>query len=221
MLLTVVALSATTVGRIEEKTGWHSCSACTKSTGTASTYSLSQFLVSPSQDGSSSKFHLGTSEPLSDVVWYKRISDSSSATHFSYTVHYYYTHPSIPTGMEFSANERRGYKWYRWDWQCSYYYGVWRVWDNGHGTWINVPIACTRPTAYKWTTVNFEGHRYNGKVYFDSITINGTKHYVNKSVYPKTMSSSSNSVTVHFQLNGDKSATDFDVWGDQFSLNYW
>ena len=221
MLLTVTALNATTVDHIEDTTGWHSCSSCTKSTGIASSYSLTQFLASPSQDGSSSKFHLGTSQPLADVVWFKRISNSSSATRFSYTVHYYYKDASVPTGMEFSASERVGYKWYRWDWQCSYYFKVWRVWDNARGTWVNTSVGCPRPTAYKWTGVNFEGHRANGKVYFDAITINGTKHYVNKSFNPKPMSSSSSSVTVHFQLNGGKSTAGFDAWGDRFSLTYW
>ena len=221
LAIVAVASNATTVSRIEDKTGWHSCSSCTKSTGTASSYSMTQFLSSPSQDGSSSKFHLSTSQPLADVVWFKRLSNSSSATHFSYTVHYYFKHPNIPTGMEFSANERVGYQWYRWDWQCSYYFGVWRVWDNSRGTWVNTSVGCPRPSAYQWTSVHFEGHRSNGKVYFDAITINGNKHYVNKTFYPKKMSSSSSSVTVHFQMNGDKAATDFDVWGDQFSLTYW
>lgn len=222
MLLTVVSLSATTtLDRLEEKSGWQSCSACTKSTGIATTSSMTQSQTSPSLDGSSTKFHLGTTESLADMLWYKRAVNSSSATHFRYTVHYYYQHPGVPTGMEFSTSEHVGYKWYRWDWQCSYYYGVWRIWDNANSAWINVPVACTRPTAYKWTTVQFEGHRYNGKVYFDAITINGAKHYINRSVYPKTLSYSGNWVTVHFQLNGDKAGTDFNVWGDQFSLTYW
>lgn len=221
ILFSAVVLNATTVDHLEDKSGWHSCSTCTKSTGTATSYFMSQLLASPSQEGSSTKFHLGTTQSLSDVLWFKRITDSSSATHFAYTVHYYYKHPSVPTGMEFSASQHVGYKWYRWDWQCSYYYGVWRIWDNAHSTWVNLSVPCRRPAAYSWTAVKFEGHRYNGKVYFDALTINGTKHYVNRSVYPKSLSYKGSWVDIHFQLNGDKAATDFDVWGDRFSLNYW
>lgn len=221
LLFAIGTAGATTVSRLEEKSGWKACSDCTKSTGIADSFNMTRFVNSPSLDGAAAQFHLGTLQSLSDVLWYKRVTDYSAATHFAYTVSYFYKHPGIPTGMEFSTSQHVGYEWYRWDWQCSYYYGVWRIWDNRYSKWINVSVPCTRPTAYTWTTVRFEGHRYNGKVYFDAITVNGHKYYVNRSVYPKALSYSGHWITVHFQLNGDKSGTDFDAWGDRFTLSYW
>ena len=109
--------NATTVSNIDQQSGWNSCSACAKS-GIAS-YSLTQFISSPSLDGKSAKFHLGGSTPLSDALWFKRIGYNSTATHFSYDLSYYYKTPSAPSGMEFSTSQHVGTKWYRWDWQCS------------------------------------------------------------------------------------------------------
>jgi hypothetical protein len=210
---------ATTVSNIDQQKGWNSCSACAN--GGIARYSLTQFLSSPSLDGKSAKFHLGGTTPLSDALWFKRVGYSSTATHFTNSSNYYYKNPSAPTGMEFSVSQHVGYKWYRWDWQCSFYYGVWRTWDNRNARWVNTSAPCHRPRAYTWTHTTFQGHRANGKVYFDTVTVNGHKYYVNKSFYPKSVSYSGNWITLHFQLNGNKTQTDFDVWGDRFQVSYW
>jgi hypothetical protein len=210
---------ATTVSNLDQQSGWRGCSGCAN--GGIANYSLTQHLSSPSLDGNSSKFHLGGSQPLADALWFKRVGYSSAATHFVYNLSYYYKSPSAPTGMEFSASQHVGYKWYRWDWQCSFYYGVWRTWDNRNSRWVNTSAPCRRPSAYGWTHTTLEGYRADGKIHFTAVTVNGHKYYVNKTFYPKSVSYSGNWITVHFQLNGNKSATDFDVWGDKFSLNYW
>jgi hypothetical protein len=211
--------ATTTVSNIDQQTGWNSCSACAN--GGVATYSLTQHQSSPSLDGNSSKFHLGGSTPLSDALWFKRVGYNSTATNFTNDTRYYLKNPSAPTGMEFSVSQHVGTKWYRWDWQCSFYFGVWRTWDNANSKWVNTSAPCKRPSAYSWTHTTFEGHRANGKVYFDAVTVNGHKYYVNKSFYPTTVSYTGNWITLHFQLNGNKTQTDFDVWGDKFNVSYW
>lgn len=215
-----VAHSSTTLSSLQATSGWTSCTTCTNSTGTAGTSTMTQNISSPSLDGKSAHFHLGSGAPLADALWYKHPVMNSSATHFIYDVRFYYKNASVPTGMEFSTSEHVSTRWYRWDWQCSYYFGVWRVWDNGNARWVNTTVPCTRPVAYSWNHATFEGHRYNGKVYFDAVTVNGRKYYVNKSFYPAT-AASGNFVTVHFQLNGGKSGAAVDAWGDEFKLTYW
>ena len=66
----------------------------------------------------------------------------------------------------------------------------------------------------------FEGHRHNGKVVFVSIMVNGTKHYLNRSYYPKSMSTSSSRVIIHYQLNGNRYETDYSTWGDTLKMTY-
>ena len=213
------AAAATTVSNIDQQSGWNSCSGCAN--GGIATYSMTQYQSSPSLDGNSAKFHLGGSTPLSDALWYKRVGYNSTSTHFTNDTNYYLKNPSAPSGLEFSVSQHVGTKWYRWDWQCSFYFGVWRTWDNANSKWVNTSAPCRRPSAYSWTHTTVEGHGANGKVYFDAVTVNGHKYYVNKSVYPTTVSYSGNWITLHFQLNGNKTQTDFDVWGDKFNVSYW
>jgi hypothetical protein len=210
----------TTFSHIEEKTGWKWCSGCANSGGGA-IMEMVQGIASPTLDGSAARFFDGGTIPWSHALYYKVLSSNGTATNFSYTVHYYYKNPSAPSGMEYSISQRKGYQWYRWDTQCSYLLGNWRLWDNANARWYNTAIACPRPTAYKWTTVTFEGQRANGQVVFVAITIDGTRHYLNKAFGPKQMTSSVSDVKIHFQLNGNSTQTDYYVWGDEFTAQYW
>lgn len=205
---------------VEEMSGWNWCSACANAGGGA-VLGFTQNVSSPSQDGDATKFFLGGTTPWSHALYYKRLSSNSTATNFVYEVNYYYKTPSAPSGMEYSISQRKGYEWYRVDTQCSYINGNWRLWDNAGVRWVDTSIACPRPTAYQWTKVVFEGKRQDGKIIFVSITVNGVKHYINRSFYPKKMSTSNSSITVHFQLNGNATQTDYSVWGDNFRVHYW
>lgn len=218
--MAVAAGAQKTFYNIEAMSGWHSCSACANAGGGA-TYSMTRFISSPSLNGKSTKFSLGGTKPWSHALFYRTMSTNSTATHFIYDVHYYYKTPKASSGMEFSVSQRKGYKWYRWDTQCSYINGNWRLWDNKYARWVNTSVPCHRPSPYTWTHVVFEGKRYNGKVYFISITINGKKYYLNRSYYPKSMSTTNSLVTVHYQMNGNKYETDYNTWGNKFKLTYW
>lgn len=221
VLFGAASLSAqTTFTRIEEMSGWHMCSSCANAGGGA-TYSMTQGISSPALDGSSTKFTLGGTTPWSHSLYYRWMSGNSTATNFVYEVNQYMKNPKASSGMEYSVSQRKGYEWYRWDTQCSYIKGNWRLWDNANARWVDIGIPCTRPAAYTWRRIKFEGKRYNGKVVFVAITINGQKYYVNRSFYPKKMSSSTSAVIIHFQLNGDATQTDYAVWGDSFKLTYW
>ncbi|MGE5110222.1 MAG: hypothetical protein ACM3JB_05140 [Acidobacteriaceae bacterium] len=219
-VLAIAAQAQTTFSNIEAMSGWHACSECANAGGGA-TYSMTQGISSPSLNGKSTKFNLGGTTPWSHALFYRNMSTNSTATNFVYSVYYYYKTPSASSGMEFSVSQRKGYQWYRWDTQCSYLNGNWRLWDNKNVKWVDTSIPCKRPSPYTWTHVTFEGKRSNGKVVFVAITINGTKYYLNKSYYPKPMSTSSSRVIVHYQLNGNKYQTDYSTWGNKFSLKYW
>jgi hypothetical protein len=224
MFLAVLSLTnlnaATTFSNIEQMSGWNWCSACAKAGGGA-VLSMLRGQGSPSLDGASTKFFLGGATPWSHALYYKRLSSNSTATNFIYDVYYYMKAPSASSGMEFSVSQRVGYKWYRVDTQCSFLNGNWRLWNNSSGHWYDTSVPCRRPAAYTWRHLIIEGKRANGKVVFVSITDAGKKYYLNKSFYPLSMSSSSSSVTMHFQLNGDRNQTDYSVWGDKFKVTYW
>ncbi len=135
-------------------------------------------------------------------------------------MYYYMPNPSASWGLEFAANQGLSSGWYKFSTQCSFGSSAWRVWDSKNGGWVSTGIACTRPPANTWQHVVFEYARQSGKAVFVSITVNGTKHYVNKSFYPQNQSSSG-SVGIHFQLNGDSSMSSYSVYTDQMKLTYW
>jgi hypothetical protein len=210
----------TTFTSIDQMSGWKVCSDCANGRGTA-LYSMTQGQTSPVLEGHSTKFWIGGSVPYSDALFYRKMSANGTANHFIYDVYYYVKDPMASAGMEFSAAQHRYKQWYRWDWQCAYTMKYWRTWDNAGSKWVNTTVPCVRPQAYKWQHVVLEGQRISGKTVFVSFTVNGVKHYVNKTFSPKTVTTTTSWVTFHFQLNGGSTQKDFSVWGDKFKLTYW
>lgn len=211
--------NGTVSSKIEEMSGWGSCTGCSGA-GSNASYSMTQHLSSPSQDGNSTKFWVGGTDSFSHGLWWRRMSSNTSATHFVLDMYYYMPNPSASWGLEFAANQGLSSGWYKFSTQCSFGSSAWRVWDSKNGGWVSTGIACTRPPANTWQHVVFEYARQSGKAVFVSITVNGTKHYVNKSFYPQNQSSSG-SVGIHFQLNGDSSMSSYSVYTDQMKLTYW
>ena len=215
------ALNAqTTFTSIDQMSGWKVCSDCANGRGVA-LFSMTPGQNSPALDGKSTKFWIGGTVPYSDALFYRQMSTNGTANHFIYDVYYYAKDPMAASGMEFSAAQHRYHAWYRFDWQCAYSMKYWRTWDNAGGKWVNTAVPCVRPQAYKWQHLVLEGQRLNGKTNFVSLTVNGVKHYINKTFGPKTVSTTTSWVTFHFQLNGGSTQKDFSVWGDKFKLTYW
>jgi hypothetical protein len=226
LLLTTAVLGSTalnaqtTFTSIDQMSGWNACSSCANGRGTAP-LSMTPGQTSPSLDGKSTKFWIGGTVPYSDALFYRKMSTNGTANHFIYDAYYYVKDPMAASGMEFSAAQHRYHVWYRFDWQCAYSMKYWRTWDNAGAKWVNTTVPCVRPQAYKWQHVVFEGQRISGKTVFISFTINGVKHYVNKTFGPKPVTTTTSWVTFHFQLNGGSTQKDFSIWGDKFKLTYW
>jgi hypothetical protein len=68
-----VPSTATTFSRIEEMSGWGSCTGCAGG-GENATYSMTQNQSSPSLDDNSTKFAIGGTTPFSHGLWWKRLS---------------------------------------------------------------------------------------------------------------------------------------------------
>ena len=211
--------TTTTFSHIEDMTGWDSCTACAGAGGNA-IYWMKQGIASPTLDGNTAQFFVGGTTPFSHGLWWRRMSSNTTATHFTLEMYYYFKSPSSSQGLEFAVNQSKDDKWYKFSTQCSFGGNQWRVWDSKNGGWVNTGISCNRPKALTWTHVVFEYARSSGKAQFVSITVNGTKHYVSKSFYPQAKSSSG-SVGVHFELNGNSSQSDYMVWMDKMKLTYW
>src|SRR4051812_28119932 len=208
-----------TYSRIEEMSGWDSCTGCAGGGGNA-TYWMKQGVSSPSRDGKAAQFFVGGTTPFSHGLWWRRMSSDGSATRFTLDMYYYMKNPGASQGLEFAANQASNNKWYKFSTQCAFSNNAWRVWDSYNSHWVETGIACNRPPAYTWQHVTFEYARENGRAKFLSITVNGKISYVNKSFAPKSISSSG-SIGVHFQLNGNRNQDDYMVWMDQMTLKNW
>lgn len=169
-------------------------------------------------DGKSSKFHIGGSTPYANALWWKQLGANSSAHHFTYDLYFYLKNPSAAQALEFDVNQSVNGKKYIFGTECTSA-RIWKVYSASQH-WVNTGIGCPKPTAYKWHHLIWEFQRTSGgNVQFISVTLDGVKHYVNRTYGPK--SSSASEINVAFQMDGNKYMTDYDTWLDKVKLTYW
>ncbi len=213
--------STTSFSNIDQMNAWSSCSACAGAGGSGpiATFYQTLNISSPSLDGNSSKFHIGGSTAYSNALWWKQLGANSSASHFTYDLYFYLKNPSASQALEFDVNQSVNGKKYIFGTECGYASKVWKIYSASL-KWVSTGIACTRPSSYTWHHLVWEFQRTSGgNVGFIAFTLDGVKHYINKSYAPK--SSSVNEINVAFQMDGNKYMTDYDTWLDKVTLTYW
>jgi hypothetical protein len=218
------AALAGTISRtnIDQMSGWQHCTVCAGANGAGSTapYSMQQNVSSPSMDGKSVRFNLGGTNNYSNALWWKQLGADSSKTHFVYDTYFYLKNPKASQALEFDVNQSTGGRKYIFGTQCSMKRGTFDIWSAAT-SWIHTSISCTSArTAYKWHHLVWEFQRTSDKrVKFVSVTLNGSKHYINKTYSSK--SSGSSEINIAFQMDGDKYQTDYSTWLDKVKLTYW
>jgi hypothetical protein len=221
-ILGTLPLSAATAQNIEAQTNWLTCTSCAGKygTGPSAPHSMTQNVSSPSLNGKATNYWLGGSTPYSDVIWWKRLG-GSQASNFVYDLYFYVKNPSAPQALEFDVNDSINNQWYVFGTECNYRQTkTWRVWDTKNAKWISTAIACAPPKAYAWNHLVVEFKRANGKANFVSVTLNGSKHYINHAYYPKS-NPGGYQTSVAFQMDGNYQQADFSVWVNKMTLNYW
>ena len=215
--------STTTISNIDQKSGWVQCSACAGAGGTGPVATLSTLagVSSPSMDGNARQFNIGGSTPYSNALWWNQLGGNSSATNFKYDLYYYIKNPSAAQALEFDVNQSLNGKKLIFGTECNIKDGhVWDVYDPYNHAWRSTSVPCATPTAYTWNHVVLEFHRgSSASTQFVAITINGSKHYFNRTYSPQP--SGAYEVNVAFQMDGNSSQTDYSVWLDKVTLTYW
>ena len=207
--------STSSISDIEQKSGWY----VYPDQGNPDCNSKPYLMSTPSLDGHSGRFHLDPNGQFNNCLWPIRLG-TSKATHFELEAHYQLSKPSVSQGIEFSSNKHVGTKWYKFSVQCSYYKGVFSVWDTANSKWVATSIPCKRPAANTWQDLIVQTEINNGKAVFQSLTINGVTHTINKSFYPKT-GAWANSFGVHVQMNGNRSGDSYYLWVDNLKFTLW
>jgi hypothetical protein len=215
------AFGSTRVTYIEKKSGWDSCSVCAGADGNGdyTPHSMTKGVSSPTMGAKSAHFSISGSNSYGDALWWNTFMSGVSATNFQYDVYLYLKDPSSSRALEFDVVESSHGRRLRFATQCNFSSHVFRVYSNS-SSWVNTAVACNTLKAYKWNHLVLEFHRTSGgNAQFVSMTLNGSKHYFNKTESGKD--SSGNSTSVSFQMDQNKSATDYSVWMENLSLKYW
>ena len=210
------------ISNIDQMSGWDHCTVCAGANGKGSTarFSMTQGVRSPSVDGRGINFFLGGTNNFSNALWWKQLGGKSSAHHFVYDIYFYLKTPGAAQALEFDVNQSVGGHKYIFGTECSMKSSkTWRIWSAGT-SWTSTGIPCGVPAAYKWHHLTWEFERTTGnKVKFVAVTLDGRKHYVNRTFNPK--SSGVSELNVAFQMDGDRNQTDYSTWVDKVSLKYW
>jgi hypothetical protein len=217
-----VPSNAKVYANINQMTGWDSCDACAGAGGNGpkTTYSLAQFIASPSLDSKSAQFYLKPSQAYANALWWKQLGANSAVSNFQYDLYFYLKNPAAAQALEFDVNQSINGKKYIFGTECDIKgHHDWDVWDAANARWMQTGIACSAPTAYTWNHLTLEFQRSNGQVKFISVTLNGKKSYFNKAYYPTSTGASELNVAV--QLDGNSTSTAYDEWADKVNLSAW
>src|SRR5215467_9912240 len=184
-MLSVVSLRSpaqTVKSQIQKMSGWENCTTCAGAGGSGPTSSISTAsgILSPSQSGNSRVFSIASNTPYADALWWKQLGAANGATHLTYDVYFYLTSPQNSQALEFDSNQANGNKRWIFGTQCNIVAGHWDVWGNANGNWISTGIPCQMPAAYKWHHLTWEFKRTATQLTYIAITLDGVKHYVNR-----------------------------------------
>jgi len=214
--------TSTIYGNIDQQSGWENCGACAGIGGAGSvvSYSMTQNQSSPSMDGKSTMYWIGSGKAYSNGLWWKQLGPNPAATNFVYDLYFYYTDAGAPQSLEFDVNQALNGQKYTFGTQCSMRGSKqWDVWDSYNKKWMSTGIACPAPPTYKWNHLVWEFQRVNGKTKFIAVTLNGVKHYINRSYAPH--STTIKELDVAFQMDGNYVQKSYKVWLDKVTLKAW
>ena len=167
----------------------------------------------------SASFSLSPNGSFANAYWFKRLGARPEKKSFKYELSILMPSPTdaaASQAVEFEWQQVISHKVFNIGWQFDFAQNVFRVWNRTlHGTgkepWIATPLTSPRWTAGSWANVAVEGHRDDGGVFYDTVTINGVRTVLNIS-FPATLEPSQpDMLNVAFQLDGNGSSTSYRV----------
>jgi len=127
---------------------------------------------------------------------------------------------SYAQALEFDVNQSVNGRKYIFGTECNIAEThTWRIWDPAAVKWVNSGVPCAKPTAYQWHHVVWEFRREGNNVVYVSVSVDGQKSYVNRQF--TSLAVNARELNVAFQMDGNYNQTDYSVWLDKVTLNYW
>lgn len=214
--------SAQTVkSQIQRMSGWENCTACAGAGGAGPGAAIGSAagVNSPSMTGNSRVFSIASSHPYADALWWKQLGAANTATNLVYDVYFYLKTPQNAQALEFDANQANGNKRWIFGTECNIASGHWDVWGNVQGNWLSTGIPCKMPSAFTWHHLTWEFKRTASTLTYIAFTLDGVKHYVNRTYTGRPNGGNELNVAVQLDLRGNHAA--FSEWVDNVSLKYW
>jgi hypothetical protein len=219
----VIPPTATVFSKIEEMTNWQSCDACAGAGGNGppTPHWMAQFQTTPALDGASTEFFVGGTNPYGAALWWKQLGPIDSVTHLVYDMNFYFTDAAAPQAMEFDVNQSVGGKKFIFGTECDFHGAkTWRVWDTiSH--WQDTGVSCSAAqTAKVWHSLRWEFQRTSdSRMHFIAVTVDGVRRVVDR--YYRPQASSVRELNVAFQMDGNSTMIDYNVWVDKIKLSVW
>jgi hypothetical protein len=179
----------------------------------------------PSKDGSSMEVSI-TGPEYSNALWTYGSGADDSATSFSMSLWVYPTAEASVAGSyefdQFQFSKSTGIE-FMWGSQCNQVNGLWQIFDQLHGHWMNTAVKCALK-ANQWHHIRWDVHRVSGDsdrcsgkpcMYYDALTVDGVVHPVNAR-YPAGPLPRGWSSSVGFQVQIDIGSTRQHVTVDEY-----
>jgi hypothetical protein len=189
-----------------------------------------------SQSGGATKFHLGGILPYSDVLFSLPVIGQGSTQglpdaketlvpatkNFTYDTYFFSSTIESSQVLEFDISQYFQGLSFIWGQQCRIAGGhEWDIWDNLNHKWVRTGIAC-KPANNAWNHLVIQMQRTgDNHLLYQSITLNGVTHVLNKYDSPDSVPSGWHGITVKFQMDGNYKQTAYDVYLDKLHLTYW
>jgi hypothetical protein len=171
---------------------------------------------SPTKDGRSMKVSI-TGPQYSNALWTHIDGADDSATSFSMSLWVYPAgKASVAGSFEydlFDFSKSTGIE-FMWGSQCNQVNGLWQVFDQLGGQWVNTAVQCSL-APNRWHHVRWDVHRVAGDtnrcsgkpcMYYDTLTVDNHVHSVNAK-YPAGPLPNGWSSAVGFQVQIDIGST--------------
>jgi Big-like domain-containing protein len=214
-----------TFSNIDQMPSWDQCDVCSGpgANGAVTPHSMTENVASPSMDGKSAQFWIGGTSPYASAIWWKQLGANTSVKHFKYDLYFYLKDSNAPEALEFDTNQSMGGYRYVFGTECSLKTShMWSVWDGGGKHWVATSAPCNYIAPYTWHHLVEEYERSaTGQVRIITITLDGTKYYINKYMPAQKISSTAQDINVAIQLDGNSTMTDYAVWADKITLSYY
>jgi hypothetical protein len=219
LLLAGAAFGQTSYSHIEEMSNWHTIIDVWAKGDHAPQYQVRQGISSPSLDGNAIEASILGGSPFSNILSYKTLGSFKAGRYYTLDYYVWVDHPENMQAVEMAALQRSGYQWYKFSTQCSFAGGRWRFWSGGSkGHWNNASAPCQRLSANTWNHIVLNWEIVSGKTHLISVATNGKNNYINLYGVPEPKSTNSNSLAVHYQIDGNSAEAPFHTFIDRVQL---